>query len=218
MAACMDELAVLTQINSHLEEHQWSRTVWKHPTDSARKKNSRREFIAYGMGASRSLINLLPVKEKDKKLPSATSSSWLPISNSLLELSRLHVTCFSAAFCLPFLCFPRETALSHPRSLLPRLSAPNPRAQSAAHFASFSLKVSQGLKKAHVLISEFMRGQTENASRDAGDEANGRCGEWQVCSCGMLWQIHQEALSHKTPRSLQGNPCPSSVFMLLWIA
>lgn len=43
-------------------------------------------------------------------------------------------------------------------------------------------------------------------------------GSDRVCSCGMLWQIHQEALSHKTPRSLQGNSCPSSVFMLLWIA
>lgn len=128
--------------------------------------------------SSQCLINLLPVNEKDKKALSATSSSWFPISNSLLELSRSHVTCFSVVFCLPFPCFPREAALSHPRRLLLRLSAPSPCAQSwAAQFASFSVKVSQCLRIACAFLSEFKRGQTENASRDAGDKANGRCGE-----------------------------------------
>lgn len=129
-------------------------------------------------GSSPCLINLLPVNEKDKMALSATSFSWLPISNSLLELSRLNVTCFSAAFCLPFPCFPREAALSHPRRLLPRLSAPNPCAQSrAAHFASFSLKVRHCLKMP-MLSSVSSRGDKQkNASRDAGDKANGRCGE-----------------------------------------
>lgn len=92
---------------------------------------------------------------------------------------------FLSSFLPAFPCFPRETELSHPqgshRGFLPQ--SPVPR---AAHSASVSLKFSQSLRKARALLSEFKRGHTENASRDAGDEANGRCGEWQVCSCGML--------------------------------
>lgn len=62
------------------------------------------------------------------------------------------ITCFSAAFWLPFTCLPCEAALSHPlwhpRRLLLRLPASDCCVHSwAAHSASLSLRVSQPPKK-----------------------------------------------------------------------
>lgn len=134
-------------------------------------------------GTSQSLIDLLPVNGKHKKAPAATSSSWLPISNSLSRVRRMVATCFSAAFCLAFPCFPRETALSHPlgcpRMLKPRLSVPNPCVCCpAACFASLSLSKSGSCpRRACVLLGEVNRGQMESACRDSGNEANGRSRE-----------------------------------------
>lgn len=109
-------------------------------------------------GNSQSSINFLPDDRKHKKASAAASSSWFLTSNSLWELSRLDVTCFSAAFYLSFPCFSHEAALSyllrHAQNILLRLSAPNPHAHSTpACFASLSLKVSQQPKKKPVLSS-----------------------------------------------------------------
>lgn len=149
---CMDRLAQVTQINSHLWRASVKEDCLKRLHSQCWKAKQLHRVHCLCYGTSQSLINLLPVNGKHKKAPAATSSSWLPISNSLSGFRRLDVTCFSTAFCLPFPCFPCETALSHPLRhpwrLLPRLSAPNSCACSpAARFASLSLKVSQLPKK-----------------------------------------------------------------------
>lgn len=183
MAMCMDRLAQLTQVSSHFWRASVKQDCPKMLHSPCRKAKQLQRVHRLCYGTSQSLKHLLPVNGKHKKVLAATFSSWLLISNSPSGLSRLDVTRFSAAFCLPFPCFPCEGALRHPlwhpRRLPLKLSAPNPCACSLACSLCLPLSPSQP-QKSPCSPPWVQQGTNESACRDSGDKANGRSGEWQV--------------------------------------
>lgn len=94
-------------------------------------------------GTSQSLLNLLSVNGKHKKAPAATSSSWLPISNSLLEFSGLDGTHFSAAFCpsFPVSQVKQHSDVHSCRGFLPQI--PDPRSLCPQPGCSLHLPLSR---------------------------------------------------------------------------